>query len=163
MLVAEHESLVTQVEKLADPQYRSVDKDDQLSDLSYGAPPRTSSSLLFHGGASPIPIPVPAPASSLPGPSSRLPSSSEDSSDKENSVPGTQQSIVMELVAVIEEEHLDIGGESGHVMACCVQDELVRSVLGQRCRSKAHPSRRDHWFHPFPRLGDGGDGFPFSR
>ena len=114
-------------------------------------------------GASPIPIPVPAPASSLPGPSSGLPSSSEGSSDKENSAPGTQQSIVTELVAVIEEEHLDIGGESGHVMARQVQEELVRSVLGQRCRSKAHPSRRDRRFHPFPRLGDGGDGFLFSR
>ena len=132
-------------------------------DLSYGAPPRTLSGLLFHGGASPIPIPVPAPASSIPGPSSGLPSLSESSSDKENSAPGTQQSIVTELVTVIEEEHLDIGGESGHVMARRVQEELVCSVLGQRCRSKAHPSRRDCRFHPFPRLGDGGDGFPFSR
>ena len=69
----------------------------------------------------------------------------------------------MELVAVIEEEHLDIGGESGHVMARQVQEELVRSVLGQRCRLKAHPSRRNCQFHPFPRLGDGGDGFPFSQ
>ena len=163
MLVAEHESLVTQVEKLADPQYRGLDKDDRLSDLSYGAPPRTSSGLSFHGGASPIPIPIPAPASSIPGASSRLPSLSESSSDKENSTPGTQQSIVTELVAVIEEDQLDIGGESGHVMARQVQVELVRSVLGQRCRSKAHPSRRDRQFHPFPRLGDGGDGFPFSR
>ena len=163
MLVAEHESLVTQVEKLADPQRQSEDKDDRLSDLSYGAPPRTSSGLSFHGGTSPIPIPIPALASLLPGPSSGLPSSSEGSSDKENSAPGTQQSIVTELVAVIEEEHLDIGGESGHVMARLVQDELVRSVLGQHCRSNAHLSRCDRWFHPFPRLGDGGDGFPFSR
>ena len=150
MLVAEHESLATQVEKLVDLSFCSVDKDDWLSDLLYGAPPRTSSGLSFHGGASPIPIPIPAPASSLPGPSSGLPSSSESSSDKENSAPGTQQSIVTELVAVIEEEHLDIGGESGHVMACRVQDELVCSVLGQRCRSKAHPSCRDRRFHPFP-------------
>ena len=164
MLVAEHESLVTQVEKLVDPSFRSDDnKEDRLSDLSYGAPPRTSSSLSFRGGAPPIPIPVPAPASSLPGPSSGLPSLSEGSSDKENSAPGTQQSIVTELVTVIKEDHLDIGGESGHVMACWVQDELVRSVLGQRCRSNAHPSCCDRWFHPFPRLGDGGDGFPFSR
>ena len=150
MLVAKHKSLVTQVEKLADLKYRSDDKEDRLSDLSYGAPPRTSSGLSFHGGASPIPIPVPALASLIPGPSSGLPSSSEGSSDKENSTPGTQQSVVTELVAIIEEEHLDIGGESGHVMACQVQEELVRSVLGQRCRSKAHPSRRDHRFHPFP-------------
>ena len=163
MLVAEHESLVTQVEKLADPQYRGSDKDDRLSDLSYGAPPRTSSGLSFHGGASPIPIPVPAPASSIPGPSSGLPSSSESSSDKENSALGTQQSIVTELVAVIEEDHLDIGGESGHVMARRVQEELVRSILGQCCWSKAHPLRWDRQFHPFPQLGDGGDGFPFSR
>ena len=163
MLVAEYESLVTQVEKLMDLSFRSDDnKEDRLSDLSYGAPARTSSGLSFHGGASPIPIPVPAPASSIPGPSSGLPSSSESSSDKENSAPGTQQSVVMELVAIVEEEHLDISGESGHVMARRVQDELVRSVLGQRCRSKAHPSRRDRWFHPFPRLGDGGDGFLFS-
>ena len=164
MLVAKHESLVTQVKKLADPLYCSDDnKEDWLLDLSYGAPPRTSSGLSFHGGTSPIPIPVPAPASSIPGPSSGLPSSSESSSDKENSTPGTQQSVVTELVAVIKEEHLDIGGESSHVMARRVQDELVRSILGQCCRSKAHPSRRDHRFHPFPHLGDGGDGFPFSR
>ena len=117
MLVAEHESLVTQVKKLADPQYQGGDKDNRLSDLSYGAPPRMSSGLLFHCGASPIPIPIPAPVSSLPGPSSGLPSSSEGSSDKENSAPGTQQSVVTELVAMIKEDHLDIGGESGHVMA----------------------------------------------
>ena len=136
MLVAEHESLVTQVEKLADPQHKSdVDKDDRLSNLLYGEPPRTSSGLSFHGGTSPIPIPIPAPASSVPGPSSRLPSSSEGSSDKENSAPGTQQSVVMELIAIVEEEHLDIGGESCHVMARWVQEELVRSILGQRCRS----------------------------
>ena len=118
MLVAEHESLVTQVEKLADPQSRSYDnKEDRLSDLLYGEPPRTLSGLSFHGGASPIPIPIPAPSSLLPGPSSGLPSSSASSSDKENSAPGTQQSVVTELVAIVEEEHLDIGGESGHVMA----------------------------------------------
>ena len=118
MLVAEHESLVTQVEKLGDPSFRSDDnKEDRLSDLSYGEPPRTSSSLWFHGSTSPIPIPIPAPASLLPGPSSGLPSSSESSSDKENSAPGTQQSVVTELVAIVEEEHLDIEGESGHVMA----------------------------------------------
>ena len=131
MLIAEHESLVTQVEKLLNAEYQSDDdKNDRLSDLSYGAPPRTSSGPSFHGGASPIPIPVPAPASPIPGTSSRLPSSSESSSDKENSTPGTQQSIVTELMAIVEEEHLDIGGESGHVMARWVQDELVRSVLG---------------------------------
>ena len=164
MLVAEHESLVTQVEKLVDPQYRSDDnKENLLSNLSYGEPPRTSSGLLFHGGASPIPIPIPAPASSIPGPSSGLPSSLESSLDKENSAPGTQQSVVTELVAIVEEEHLDIGGESGHVMACRVQDKLVCSVLGQRCRSKAHPLCRDCRFHPFPRLGDGGNGFSFGR
>ena len=133
-----------------------------MLDLSYGAPPRTSSGLSFQGGASPIPIPIPALSSSIPGPSSGLPSLSEGPSDKENSPPGTQQSIVTELVAIVEEEHLDIGGESGHVMARRVQDELVRSVLGQCCRSNAHPLRRDCWFHPFPRLGDGGNGFPFS-
>ena len=119
MLVAEHESLVTQVKKLVDPQYRgSDDKDDWLLDLSYGAPPKTSSGPSFHGGASPIPIPIPAPASLIPGPSSGLPSLSEGCLDKENSAPGTQQSIVTELIAIVEEEHLDIGGESGHVMAC---------------------------------------------
>ena len=134
MLVAEHKSLVTQVEKLADLSFRSDDnKEDRLSDLSYGAPPRMSSGLSFHGGASPIPIPIPAPTSSLPGPSSGLPSSLESSLDKENSTPGTQQSVVTELVAIVEEEHLDLGGESGHVMARQVQDELVRSILGQRC------------------------------
>ena len=82
-----------------------------MSDLSYGVPPRTSSGLSFQGGASPIPIPVPALASPIPGTSSRLPSSLESSSDKENSAPGSQQSVVMELVAIVEEDHLDIGGE----------------------------------------------------
>ena len=164
MLVGEHESLVTQVEKLSNTEHHSDDdKNDRLSDLSYGEPPRMSSGPSFQGGASPIPIPVPAPASPVPGTSIGLPSSSEGSSDKENSAPGPQQSVVTELVAIVEEEHPDIGGESGHMMACCVQEELVRSVLGQRCRSKAHPSRRDCRFHPFPRLGDGGNGFPFSR
>ena len=52
MLVAEHESLVTQVEKLADPSFHGGDKGDWLSDLSYRAPPRMSSGLSFHGGAS---------------------------------------------------------------------------------------------------------------
>ena len=163
MLVAKHKSLVTQVKKLADPHYQSNDnKEDWLSNLSYGEPPRTLSGLLFHGSTSPTPIPVPAPASSIPGPSSGLPSLSEGSSDKENSASGTQQSVVTEFVAIVEEDHLDIGGESGHVMARQVQDKLVRSVLGQCCRSKAHPSCRDRRFHPFPRLGDGSDGFLFS-
>ena len=164
MLVAEHESLVTQVEKLLNVEHQSDDtKDDRLSDLSYGEPPRTSSGPSFHVGTSPIPIPIPAPASPVPGTSIRLPLSSEGSSDKENSAPGSQQSVVTELVAIVEEEHLDISGESGYVMACRVQEELVHSVLGQRCQSGAHPSRQDRRFHPFPRLGDGGNGFPFSR
>ena len=118
MLVAEHKSLVTQVEKLADLQYRGDDnKEDRLSNLLYREPPRMSSGLSFHGGASPIPIPVPAPTALIPGPSSGLPSLSESSSDKENSTPGTQQSVVTELMAIVKEEHLDIGGESGHMMA----------------------------------------------
>ena len=118
MLVAEHKSLVTQVEKLLNPGYHSDgDKDDRLSNLSYGDPPGTSSGLLFHGDTSPIPIPVPALASLIPGPSSGFPSSLESSSDKENSAPGTQQSIVMELMAIVEEDILDRNEEVGHVMA----------------------------------------------
>ena len=118
-----------------------------------------SSGLSFHGGASPIPIPIPAPTALILGPSSGLPSLLESSSDKENSTPGTQQSVVTELVAIVKEEHLDISGESGHEMAHQVQDELVCSVLGQCCRSKAHPSHHDRRFHPFPRLGvEGHDG-----
>ena len=92
-----------------------------------------SSGPSFHGGASPIPIPVPALASPIPGTSIGLPSSLEGSSDKENSAPGSQQSVVTELVAIVKEEHLDISGESGHVMTHHVQEELVCSVLGQRC------------------------------
>ena len=118
--------------------------------------------LSFHGGASPIPIPVPALASTFAGQDVRLPSSSEGSSDKENIAPGSQQSIVMELVAIVKEEHLDLGGESRHIMAHRVQEELVRSVLGQQCQSKAHPSHCNYRFHPFPRLGDGGNGFLFG-
>ena len=164
MLVAEHKSLVTQVKKLVSQDYQSDgNKDDRLSNLSYGEPPRTSSGPSFHGGASPIPIPVPAPASPITGTSGGSPSSSTSSSDKENSTSGTQQSVVSELVAIVEEDILDRNEEVSHIMARHVQDELVRSVLGQRRRSKAHPSHRDCCFHPSPRLGDGGDGFPFSR
>ena len=159
MLVAEHESLVTQVEKLSNPEHQSdVDKDDRLSDLSYGEPPRMSSGPSFHGGTSPIPIPVPALASLFPGQDVGLPSLSTSSSDKENSAPGTQQSVVMELVAIVKEDILDQNKESGHVMARRVQDELVHLVLSQKCRSKAHPLHCDCQFHPFPQLGDGGNG-----
>ena len=42
MLVAKHESLVTQVEKLLNVEHQSDDdKNDRLSDLLYGEPPRT--------------------------------------------------------------------------------------------------------------------------
>ena len=132
--MAEHESLVTQVEKLSNKDYCSTDdKDDQLSNLLYGEPPRTLSGLLFHGGASPIPIPGPAPVAPVPSQDVRISSSSEGSSDKENSIPGTQQSVVTELVAIVEEDILDRNKEAGHIMARRVQDELVCSVLGQRC------------------------------
>ena len=94
---------------------------------------RMSSGPSFLGCLSPSPLPVPALVSSITGQDGGLPSLSESSLDKENSTPGTQQSIVTELVAIVEEEHLDIGSESGHVMACWVQDELVRSLLGQKC------------------------------
>ena len=115
-----------------------------LSNLSYGEPVKMlSSGPSFHGNVSPIPIPVPALASPIPGTDIGLPSSSESSSDKENSTPMAQQSVVTELVAIVEEEHLDIGGKSGHVMARRVHDELVHSVLGQKCCSKARPSHRD--------------------
>ena len=118
MPVAEHESLVTQVKKLSGKESQcDADVGDRLSDLSYADPPRTSSGLSFHGGASPIPIPIPAPASLVPGTSVRLPSLPEGSSDKENNTPGTQQSIVTELVAIVEEDILDQGEESGHIMA----------------------------------------------
>ena len=164
MLVAEHESLVTQVEKLSGKECQcDGNGGDWLSDLSYGEPPRMSSGPSFCGGTSPIPIPIPALASPIPGTSVGLPSSPASSSDKENSAPGSQRSIVTELVAIVEEDILDRNKESGHVMACRVQDELVHSVLGQKCRSKAHPLHCDCRFHPFPWLGNGGDGFPFSH
>ena len=80
-----------------------------------------------------MPVPIPAPVTQVKGQDVRLPSSSEGSLDKENSVPGSQWSIVTELVAIVEEEHLDIGGESGHMLAHQVQDKwfvqsLVRNV-----------------------------------
>ena len=37
------------------------------------------------------------------------------------------------IVLKITMSMTDIGGESGHVMARQVQEELVRSVLGQHC------------------------------
>ena len=109
------------------------DGSDRLSDLSYGEPVKMSSlGPSFPSHSSPSPIPIPAPVSQVTGMDIGIPSSSEGSSDKENSVPGSQQSVVTELVAIVEEEHLDIGGESGHVMACRVQDEMVCLVLGQK-------------------------------
>ena len=135
-----------------------------LSDLSYGEPAKTlSSEPSCLGHLSPSPIPIPTPVTPVPGQDVGLPSLSEDSSDKENSVLGTQQSVVTELMAIVKEDILDWNKESSHVMAHRVQDEMVRSVLNQKCRSKAHPSRLDRQFHPFPQLGDGGDGFPFSQ
>ena len=132
MLVAEHESLVTQVKKLSGKECCcDVEGSERLSDLSYGEPPRTSSGPSFHGDVSPIPIPILAPASPIPSTSIGLPSSSESSLDKENSAPGSQQSVVMELVAIVKEDALDINGESGHVMGCLVQQGLVCSVLSQ--------------------------------
>ena len=139
------------------------DGSDCLSDLSYGEPVKTSlSGSLFPSHSTPSPIPIPAPVTQVTGQDVGLPSLLEGLLDKENGIPGSQQSIVMELVTIVEEENLDINGECGHVMARQVQDKMVHSVLNQRCRSKAHPSNRDCCFHPFPQLGDGGDGFPFS-
>ena len=129
-------------------------------------PVKTSSlGTSIPGHSTPSPLPVPALVSHVTGQDVGLPSLLESSSDKENSVPGSQQSsqVVSKLIPVIEEEHLDISRESGHVMAHRVQDKMVHLILGQQCRSKAHPSCRDHRFHPFPQLGDGGDGFPFSH
>ena len=139
------------------------DGSDRLSDLSYGEPVKTSpSSPLFPGCSTPSPIPIPAPVAQVTGQDTQLPSLLEGSSDKENSIPGTQQSVVTELVAIVEEDILDHNEESSHIMARRVQDEMVRLVLGQKCCSKAHPSLCDCCFYPFPQLGDGGDGFPFS-
>ena len=136
----------------------------RLSDLSYGEPAKTlSSEPSCPGHLSPSPIPIPTPVTPVPGQDIGLPSLSEDSSDKENSVPGTQQSVVTELMAIVKEDMLDWNKESSHVMAHRVQDEMVRSVLNQKRRSKAHPSRLNCQFHPFPQLGDGGNGFPFSQ
>ena len=93
MLVAEHESLVTQVKKLLGKECQcNAGAGDRLSDLSYGEPLRTLSGPSFHGGASPIPIPIPASASPIPGTSIGLLALSEGSLDKENSTPGSQQS-----------------------------------------------------------------------
>ena len=67
----------------------------RLSDLSYGEPAKTlSSEPSCPGHLSPSPIPIPTPVTPVPGQDVGLPSLSEDSSDKENSVPGTQQSVV---------------------------------------------------------------------
>ena len=141
------------------------DGSNRLSDLSYGEPVKTSSlGPSLPGRLTPSPLPVPVPVSHVTGQDIRLPSSSESSSDKEKSILGSQQSseVVSKLIPVIEEEHLDIGGESGHVMAHHVQDEMVRSILGQQCQSKAHPSLKCH-FLPYPHAGDGADGFPFGH
>ena len=94
------------------------DGSDRLSDLSYGEPAKMLlSESSFPACSSPSPIPIPAPVSPIPGQDVELPSLSEGSSDKENSVPGTQQSIITELVAIVEEDILDQNEESGHVMA----------------------------------------------
>ena len=141
------------------------DGSDCLSDLSYGEPVKTSSlGPSYPGHSTPSPVPVPVPVSHVAGQDVGLPSSSEGSLDKENSVPGSQQSseVVSKPIPIIEEEHLDIGRESGHVMAHQVQDKMVRLVLSQQCWSKAHPSTKRH-FHPYPHEGDGADGFLFGQ
>ena len=65
----------------------------------------------------------PALSSPVPGSDIQLPSLLEDSSDMENSIPRSEQSsqVVSKLIPIVEEEHLDIGEESGHVMARLVQ------------------------------------------
>ena len=153
-----------QVEKLAGKECHCGQDSKRLSNLSYSKPPQMSLGPLFHGGTSPIFIPIPALSSPLPGSNIWLPSSSKDSLDKENSVPGSEQSsqVVSELIPIIKEDHLDIGGESGHVMAWLVQHKLVCSILAQCCKLKAHPSLQE-CFHPYPHPGDGADGFLFGH
>ena len=143
-----HEDQVAMIARMVGYEERAChcgDGSDRLSNLSYGEPVKMSSSgPSFPGRLSPSPLPIPALVTSIPGQDVGLPSSSEGSSDKENSIPGTQQSVVTELVAIVKEDILDRNEESGHVMVRRVQDEMVRLVLNQKCCSKAHPSLRDH-------------------
>src|SRR6204780_916277 len=157
MLQTEHESLVEKVIALESEQSQFEDAADRLSDLSYGEPPRTSSP---HQAASPIPIPVPPPAATREPSSIRLPSSEEDSPDTDNSVPRTEQSSEAVRVLVPIEE-FDPGAEVGYVIGRQFSEQLVSSVLNQRCKSRSHPSRK-HRFHPYPHEGEGHD-FPFDR
>ena len=129
-----HEDQVTMVTRMVGYEEKVChcgDVSDHLSNLSYGEPVVTLLNPLFPGRSTPSPLPIPAPVSHVTGQDVGLPPSSESSSDKENDTPGSQQSseVVSELVPIIEEDHLDIGGESSHVMACCVQEEMVHSVL----------------------------------
>ena len=157
MLQAEHESLVARVDELGSEQSQFEDAADRLSDLSYGEPPRTSSP---HQAASPIPIPIPPPTAPCEPSSIGLPSSSEDSPDTDNSFPRTEQS--SEAVRVLNPiDEFDIGAEVGYVIGRQFSEQLVSSVLNQRCKSKAHPSRK-HRFEPYPHQGEGRD-FPFDR
>jgi hypothetical protein len=157
LLQSEHESLVDKVLALESEQSQFEDAADRLSDLSYGEPPRTSTP---HQAASPIPIPIPPPATSGEPSSSGLPNSEEDSPDTDNSVPRTEQSSEAVRVLVPIEE-FDPGAEVGYVIGRQFSEQLVSSVLNQRCKLKAHPSRK-HLFHPYPRKGEGRD-FPFDR
>ena len=157
-------AMVTRMVRYKEKVCHCGDRSDRLSDLSYGEPVKTlSSGPSFPSRSSPSPLPIPAPVAPVSGQDVGLSSLAEGSSDKENSILRTQQSIVTELVAIVEEDILDRNEESSHIMARRVQDKMVHSVLNQKCCSKAHPSCCDRQFHPFPRLGDGGDGFPFSR
>ena len=128
-----HEDQVAMITRMVGYEEKAChcgDGSDHLSDLSYGVPVKTL--LLgpsFPGCSSPSPIPIPALVASVSGEDIGLPSLSEGSSDKENSIPGTQQSVVTELVAIVEEGILDWNEESGHLMARRVQDKMVCSVL----------------------------------
>ena len=99
-----HEDQVAMVARMVgyeEKAYHCGDGSNRLSNLSYGEPVKMSSSgPFFPGHSSPSPIPVPAPVAPVPSQDIGISSSLEGSSDKENSIPGTQQSVVTELMAI---------------------------------------------------------------
>ena len=128
---------------------RCGDGSGRLSDLSYDDPPVASGSgLSFRSGGSPSPIPIPPPVSQVQGSEVPLPSSGSNSSDKENSSPGSFQSAqqaVNELVEIVEADP-EVDDEEAQALSDAMDAE-VRSRLFQCCKSKQHP----HRFAPFPK------------
>lgn len=143
----------------------------RLSDISYGVLNRSSSEWSFQDREESSPLAVPPLSGGIVPEDVGLLPSSQDSASSSSSGPRSQQFVEMvtDLVEVEEEtaqvvlHPMDPDAAREHAIAreALRTQELVRSILNQRCRSKHHPSH-SHSFHPYPHPGDGVRRFPFS-